>query len=72
MATANSQPPVLYVRDLEDEGQPIVGRFIDVQEDLVRYWRHDGMIGRAPANCVDLVTVETYRGRLVAVHAETI
>jgi hypothetical protein len=56
----------LYVRDLEDVGRPIIGRFIDVQEDIVRYWRVDGTIGRAPADCVDLVTVAMSRGYRIA------
>ena len=40
------------VRDLESEGQPLIGEYLGTHEDAVRYLDANGVIRYAPEDCV--------------------
>ena len=40
------------VRDLESDGQPIIGVYMDTEEDVILYEDADGVTRHAPYDCV--------------------
>lgn len=50
----NTDTQQLHVRDLEAEGQPIIGTYVRTEEDVVVYEQLGGGIRYAPADCVQI------------------